>query len=220
MAGRRSAGRMRSRLRKAPRLVLRREGSLDVDGCRGRGRRRRTKGLRASRSTRGASYCMHDSLLVSRDDCTEGKKKKSARGERADGSGTRLALARRGQRGGRGGGQESERERERGGSNAAENRLAIALNRRGTMIPAAAARATRLNSSRTKGGRAGAEDDRKPGPAEAAGGAAGGGRMKTEVEEEEAKQNGPDGGRGEGLEIRLLHRGRGWEKPKALVTFP
>lgn len=100
---------------------------------------------------------MHDSLLVSRDVCTEGKKKKSGRGERADGSGTRLGAARRGGQGGR------------GGVHAAENRLAIALNRRGTMIPAAAARATRLSSSRTGRERAGAEDDRKAGPAEARG---------------------------------------------------
>ena len=45
--------------------------------------------------------------------------------------------------------------------------------------------------------------------AEESGGGGGGGEAKREVE-----------GRGEGLEIRLLHRGHGWEKPKALVTFP
>lgn len=52
--------------------------------------------------------------------------------------------------------------------------------------------------------------------------------MKTEAveeeeeeveEEDEANENGQRGKR-RPLEIRLLHRATGWEKPKALVTFP
>ena len=76
------------------------------------------------------------------EDTTGRKRKREKERRRTDGSGTRLGSARLGSarpQAARGAGR---RAREAG--NAAENRLAIALNRRGTMIlePAAVARAT------------------------------------------------------------------------------